>query len=87
VLEEQDGCANGSVADTGIGMSENEQQLIFHEFYRTPRAKEMERHGSGLGLAFVKRIIDGYGGSIELQSEPGNGSRFNFKLPIATGNG
>jgi signal transduction histidine kinase len=87
VLEEQDGVAIGSVADTGIGMTPSEQQLIFHEFYRTTRAKEMERHGSGLGLSFVKRIIDGYGGSIELQSDPGNGSRFSFKLPLATGNG
>jgi two-component system phosphate regulon sensor histidine kinase PhoR len=64
-------------------MSAKEQELIFHEFYRAPRAKEMERHGTGLGLSFVKRIIDGYGGSIELQSEPEKGTRFSFKLPPA----
>jgi signal transduction histidine kinase len=86
VLEEQDGWAGGSVADTGLGMSPGEQKLIFHEFYRAPRAKEMERHGSGLGLSFVKRIVDGCGGSIELHSEPGNGSRFSFKLPLVTVN-
>ena len=83
ILAETGGWAVGEIKDTGIGMSVKEQELIFHEFYRAPRAKEMERHGTGLGLSFVKRIIDGYGGSIELQSEPGKGSRFSFKLPLA----
>jgi signal transduction histidine kinase len=82
-LAEEKGWAVGEVKDTGIGISAKEQELIFHQFYRAPRAKEMERHGTGLGLSFVKRIIDGYGGSIEVQSEPGNGSRFSFKLPLA----
>jgi signal transduction histidine kinase len=82
-LGETGGWAEGEIKDTGIGMSAKEQELIFHEFYRAPQAKEMERHGTGLGLSFVKRIIDGYGGSIEVQSEPGAGSRFSFKLPLA----
>jgi len=82
-LGETGGWAEGEIKDTGIGMSVKEQELIFHEFYRAPQAKEMERHGTGLGLSFVKRIIDGYGGSIEVQSEPGAGSRFSFKLPLA----
>jgi signal transduction histidine kinase len=82
-LTEEKGWAVGEVKDTGIGMSQQEQELIFHQFYRAPRAKEMERHGTGLGLSFVKRIIDGYGGSIELESEPGKGSSFIFKLPLA----
>jgi len=83
-LAEEKGWAAGEVKDTGIGISAKEQELIFHQFYRAPRAKEMERHGTGLGLSFVKRIIDGCGGSIELQSEPGKGSRFSFKLPLAS---
>ena len=87
VLDEQDGWAVGSVADTGIGMSPGEQKLIFHEFYRAPRAKEMERHGSGLGLSFVKRIIDGYNGKLEVKSEADKGSQFLFQLPLANGNG
>ena len=82
-LAETGGWAVGMVQDTGIGMSAKEQELIFHQFYRAPRAKEMERHGTGLGLSFVKRIIDGYGGTIELESETGKGSRFSFKLPLA----
>ena len=86
-LEEQDGWAIGSVADTGIGMSPSEQALIFHEFYRAPRAKEMERHGSGLGLSFVKRIIEGYNGTLDVRSEVDQGSCFQFRLPMAKGNG
>ena len=87
VLDEQDGWAIGSVADTGIGMSPGEQKLIFHEFYRAPRAKEMERHGSGLGLSFVKRIIEGYNGKLEVKSEADKGSQFKFQLLLANGNG
>ena len=86
-LEEQDGWAIGSVADTGIGMSPSEQALIFHEFYRAPRAKEMERHGSGLGLSFVKRIIEGYNGTLDVRSEVDQGSCIQFRLPMAKGNG
>ena len=86
-LEEQDGWAIGSVADTGIGMSPSEQALIFHEFYRAPRAKEMERHGSGLGLSFVKRIIEGYNGTLDVSSEVDQGSCIQFRLPMAKGNG
>ena len=80
-LEEQNGWAVGTVKDTGIGMSAKEQELIFHEFYRAPKAKEMERHGTGLGLSFVRRIIDGYGGRIAVESETGKGSCFQFRLP------
>ena len=87
VLEEQEGWAIGSVADTGIGMSPSEQNLIFHEFYRAPRAKEMERHGSGLGLSFVKRIIEGYNGTLQVRSEADQGSYFQFRLPMAKSNG
>ena len=87
VLDEQEGWAIGSVADTGIGMSPSEQALIFHEFYRAPRAKEMERHGSGLGLSFVKRIIEGYNGTLDVRSEVDQGSCIQFRLPMAKGNG
>ena len=87
VLDEQEGWAIGSVADTGIGMSPSEQNLIFHEFYRAPRAKEMERHGSGLGLSFVKRIIEGYNGTLQVSSEADKGSYFQFRLPMAKSNG
>ncbi len=81
VLEEQEGWAVGMVGDTGIGIAPEDQTRIFEEFYRTRQAKEMEPRGTGLGLPLVKRIVEGHGGSIEVQSALGQGSRFVFRLP------
>jgi two-component system sensor histidine kinase/response regulator len=81
-LEEQKGWAVGTVADTGIGIAPEDQTRIFEEFYRTPQAKQSEPHGTGLGLALVKRIVQRYGGMVEVTSELGTGSRFTFRLPV-----
>jgi signal transduction histidine kinase len=83
-LEEQNGWAVGTVADTGIGIAPEYQTKIFEEFFRTPQAKQSEPHGTGLGLTLVKRIVEGHGGMIEVVSEPGRGSRFTFRLPVQT---
>jgi two-component system phosphate regulon sensor histidine kinase PhoR len=83
VLEEQDGFAIGTVEDTGIGISPEEQDRLFMEFYRSPRAKDMKIIGTGLGLALVKRIIDGYHGTISVESAINKGSRFRFRIPVA----
>ena len=83
-LEEENGWAVGTVEDTGIGIAPENQAKIFEEFYRTPQAKEMERRGTGLGLPLVKRIVEGHGGTIEVESALGQGSRFVFRLPLAT---
>lgn len=72
-----------SVQDTGIGMSPEEQQHIFDEFYRTERAKEFSRHGTGLGLSIVRGIVQGCGGQLTLQSQVDQGSTFTFTLPLA----
>ena len=82
VLSEQEGRAIGTVEDTGIGIALEDHVRIFEEFYRTPQAKELEPHGTGLGLPLVKRIVEGYGGTIEVESELGKGSRFTFRLPL-----
>jgi len=84
-LDQDEEWAVGTVEDTGIGISPEEQLLIFHEFYRTRGAKNMERRGTGLGLALVKRIVEGYRGRIEVVSAPGKGSCFRFTFPLATG--
>jgi two-component system sensor histidine kinase/response regulator len=86
-LNEERGSAMGKVEDTGIGIAPEDQDQIFEEFYRTPQAKEMEARGTGLGLALVKRIVEGLGGTIEVESALGQGSRFTFRLPVATGLG
>ncbi len=82
ILREQDGWAVGTVEDTGIGIAPEDRPKIFEEFYRTPQAKELEPHGTGLGLPLVKRIVEGHGGTIEVESELGKGSRFTFRLPL-----
>jgi len=83
-LEEENGWAVGIVEDTGIGIAPEDQDKIFEEFYRAPQAKEMEARGTGLGLPLVKRVVEGHGGTIEVESALGEGSRFIFRLPVAS---
>jgi signal transduction histidine kinase len=71
------------VADTGIGLSETARRHLFEEFYRSPEAKKTFRDGTGLGLSICKRIIDIHGGQISAQSQPGGGSIFAIRLPLA----
>jgi signal transduction histidine kinase len=82
-LEQDEAWAVGAVEDSGIGINPQELSLIFHEFYRTAEAKNMGVRGTGLGLPLVKRIVEGYGGSLEVKSEIGKGSLFRFTLPLA----
>lgn len=82
-VEEREGFAIGTVEDTGIGIAPDEQDRVFLEFYRSPQAKAMDVRGTGLGLALVKRIIDGYGGTVAVESAINRGSRFRFRLPVA----
>lgn len=84
-LGEQEGWAVGTVEDTGIGIASEDQARIFEEFYRTSQAKEMDPRGTGLGLPLVKRVLEGHGGMIEVESELGKGSRFTFRLPAVIG--
>lgn len=81
-VSEQEGHIVGSVQDTGIGISPEDQVRIFQDFFRTNEAKAMERQGTGLGLSIVKRILDIYGGEIKVESEKGVGTTFTFKLPV-----
>ena len=69
------------VADTGVGIDSAELPHIFERFYRGSRANEARGSGSGLGLAIVRSIVDMHGGTIEVESGPGLGSRFTIRLP------
>ncbi len=82
-LDRDEAHAIGGVEDTGIGISPQDLPLIFNEFFRTVEAKKMERRGTGLGLPLVKRIVEGYGGRVEVKSALGEGSFFRFTLPLA----
>ena len=69
------------VVDTGVGIDATELPLIFDRFYRGSRANEARGSGSGLGLAIVRSIVDMHGGTVEVESRVGNGSRFTVTLP------
>lgn len=71
-----------TVADQGIGIAKSEQRKIFEKFYRAEDSLVHETKGSGLGLALVKHIMEAHGGSVELDSAPGKGSRFTLALPL-----
>jgi signal transduction histidine kinase len=72
----------GVVEDSGIGIAEKDRPNLFQDFFRTDEAKASGEIGTGLGLSIVKQIVDSYGGAIEMTSEPGQGSRFAFILPL-----
>jgi two-component system, OmpR family, phosphate regulon sensor histidine kinase PhoR len=70
-----------NVRDFGEGIPEEHQVRIFERFYRVDKSRSREKGGTGLGLAIVKHILDGHNTRAEVESEPGNGSTFSFKLP------
>jgi len=72
----------GIVEDTGIGIAEDDLPNLFREFFRTNQAKASGEIGTGLGLAIVKQIVESYQGSIEVESKPGQGTRFTVTLPF-----
>jgi signal transduction histidine kinase len=71
------------VADTGIGISPEDRERVFEAFYRSATAKATEEIGTGLGLSIVRQTIDRLGGSLSMWSEPGKGTRFDMRLPLA----
>ena len=70
------------IEDTGIGIKHEEQEKLFHEFFRAKNKHTKKVSGTGLGLTIVKRIVDSYHGRIEVESEYGIGSTFKIYLPI-----
>ena len=70
------------VIDTGIGIPPNEIDKIFNKFYKIPSPSPEKKKGSGLGLSFVKQVIDKHNGKIYVESTPGQGSVFGFTLPL-----
>lgn len=68
------------VTDNGIGISSKDQKQIFQQFYRAKDNRVTKKTGIGLGLVFVKKIVDAYGGEVKVQSELGQGSCFKIKF-------
>jgi PAS domain S-box-containing protein len=71
-----------SVQDSGIGISEENQQKIFERFFRAEDEKVQAVPGTGLGLAIVRSLIEMHGGQLKVDSKLGEGSTFTFNLPV-----
>jgi signal transduction histidine kinase len=70
------------IADSGEGIDPDDLNNIFERFFTTKKdGRPTEYSGAGLGLAFCKMVVDGHGGSISVESEPGQGSTFKIALP------
>ncbi len=82
-LMSRNGDAVIQVTDHGIGISPEQHERIFENFYRAPAPESQRIPGTGLGLAVVAHIVKGHGGRIELESAPGKGSTFSICLPLA----
>ena len=71
-----------AVQDTGVGISAEDQLVVFDEFKQVGRHYTNKHEGTGLGLSLTKRFVELHGGTLALQSEPGVGSTFSFTLPM-----
>ena len=71
-----------SVTDTGPGISETDQKMIFEEFRQADGSSTRKKRGTGLGLSIAKRIVEMHGGRVWVESSLGKGSTFWFTLPV-----
>ncbi len=70
------------IKDNGIGIPKADHEKVFWKFYRSENAQLHETNGTGIGLFVVKSHLESWGGSIEFESEEGNGTTFNILLPL-----
>lgn len=73
------------VADTGIGISEEDQERLFEKFWRSEDMAVRAQSGTGLGLFIVKELVERMGGTLDVTSKIGRGTTFTFTLPLAHG--
>ncbi|WON75855.1 response regulator [Serratia sp. UGAL515B_01] len=76
-----------SIIDTGIGIAEDKQAIIFESFSQADSSTTRKYGGTGLGLTISARLVEMMGGKLQVSSQPQHGSRFYFSLPINADNG
>ncbi len=72
------------IQDEGIGIAVHDQAHVFYWYSRADNARETAIHGTGVGLAAARDIVEQHGGSISVESEPGKGSTFTVRLPTSS---
>jgi len=80
---EEGGAVRASVADSGIGVAEADQQRIFEPYQQLAERDRGTTGGTGLGLSITKRLVELHGGALSVASTPGKGSVFAFTVPVA----
>ena len=78
-----DGSVVFEVADDGPGIGAEHLPRLFERFYRVDKARSRELGGTGLGLSIVKHLVESLGGAVSVRSEPGRGSQFSVRFPMA----
>jgi signal transduction histidine kinase len=71
-----------TIADTGLGIPENQQKRMFEKFFRGDNVTVLQTEGTGLGLYITKAIIEGHGGKIWFESVENKGTTFYISLPL-----
>lgn len=84
VCYEENGQVVAEITDNGMGISEENMKNIFSMFYREPKAKEVNRTGSGLGTSIAKKIIEKHGGEISIATTSDVGTTIRIVLPCGT---
>jgi signal transduction histidine kinase len=72
------------VRDTGEGIAPEHLPHVFDRFYRADASRARATGGAGLGLAIVKHLVESHGGSVTVMSEPGQGTRVSFTIPVSS---